>query len=114
MSSARYPVTNESPTTIASCSPESYVSRNPCAFIVQRFGSWYELCCRMNCRFGSFVQPYSGWNWIRELSFSGSPAAAACAILSALEGAMLTSRAFGDDRALREAAQWLLGQLTPA
>lgn len=49
-----------------------------------------------------------------ELSFAGSPAAAACTVLSALEGAMMTSRAFGDDRHLREAAQWLLGQLAPA
>lgn len=49
-----------------------------------------------------------------ELSFSGSPAAAACTILSALEGAMMTSRAFGDDRPLRESAHWLLGQIAPA
>jgi TetR/AcrR family transcriptional repressor of nem operon len=49
-----------------------------------------------------------------ELSFSGTPSAAACAVLSALEGAMITGRAFGNDRHLRESAQWLLTQLAPA
>lgn len=49
-----------------------------------------------------------------ELSFQGTPATAARATLSALEGAMITSRAYGDDRRLGEAADWLLGQLTPA
>jgi TetR/AcrR family transcriptional repressor of nem operon len=49
-----------------------------------------------------------------ELSYNGSPTAAARTMLSALEGAMLTSRAFGDDRRLVESAQWMLGQLLPA
>jgi TetR/AcrR family transcriptional repressor of nem operon len=46
-----------------------------------------------------------------ELSFHGSPASAARTLLSALEGAMITSRAYGDDRRLGESAQWLLEQL---
>jgi TetR/AcrR family transcriptional regulator, transcriptional repressor for nem operon len=46
-----------------------------------------------------------------ELSFVGTPAAAACTMLSTLEGAMMTSRAFGNDRPLRDSAQWLLRQL---
>ncbi len=50
----------------------------------------------------------------RELAFSGTPAVVAGTILSALEGAMITSRAFGDDRRLRESAQWLLEQLVPS
>lgn len=49
-----------------------------------------------------------------ELSFTGAPAAAARAMLSTLEGAMITARAFGDDRRLAESAQWMLNQLAPA
>ena len=49
-----------------------------------------------------------------ELCFTGAPAAAARTILSTLEGAMITARAFGDDRRLAESAQWMLSQLTPA
>jgi len=49
-----------------------------------------------------------------ELAFDGPPAAAARTMLSALEGAMITARAFGDDRRLTESAQWMLGRLLPA
>lgn len=48
-----------------------------------------------------------------ELSFTGAPAAAARAMLSTLEGAMITARAFGDERRLAESAQWMLNQLAP-
>lgn len=48
-----------------------------------------------------------------ELAFRGAPAAAAGAMLSALEGAMMTSRLYGDDRPVREATQWMLAQLSP-
>lgn len=46
-----------------------------------------------------------------ELRFDGPPTAAARAVFSGLEGAMLTSRAYGDDRRLAEAAEWMLCQL---
>lgn len=49
-----------------------------------------------------------------ELKFVGAAEAAACAIFSTLEGAMMTSRAFGDDRPLRESTAWLMSQLAPA
>lgn len=49
-----------------------------------------------------------------EFAFEGSPVVAARTMMSALEGAMITSRAFGDDRRLTESAQWMLGQLAPA
>lgn len=48
-----------------------------------------------------------------ELAFSGSPAAVAQTLLSAIEGAMITSRAYGDDRRLAETARWLFSQLAP-
>lgn len=49
-----------------------------------------------------------------EVSFAGSPATAARTILSTLEGAMITARAFGDENRLAESAQWMLNQLAPA
>ncbi|MDW8263214.1 MAG: TetR/AcrR family transcriptional regulator [Phycisphaerales bacterium] len=49
----------------------------------------------------------------RELLFSGSVASAARTIMAVLEGAMMTSRAFDDEKRLSESAHWLLGQLAP-
>lgn len=55
----------------------------------------------------------SGGRQRGEITLPGEPAAAARAVFATLEGAMITSRAFGDDRRLTESAQWLLGQLAP-
>lgn len=49
-----------------------------------------------------------------ELTFAGSPDTAARAVLATLEGAMLTSRAFGDDQRLVESSQWMLTQFASA
>lgn len=49
-----------------------------------------------------------------ETVFKGDAETVATAMLSALEGAMMASRAFGDDRHLRESSQWFIGQLVGA
>jgi TetR/AcrR family transcriptional repressor of nem operon len=49
-----------------------------------------------------------------ELHFAGPPGAAARTLLATLEGAMITSRAYGDDRRLLESATWLLAALEAA
>lgn len=46
-----------------------------------------------------------------ELNVTGSPAIVARTLLAGLEGAMVTSRAFNDQKRLEESAQWLLAQL---
>ena len=46
-----------------------------------------------------------------ELSFSGSPGLAARAFFAALEGAMISARAFGEERRLTDSADWVLTQL---
>jgi TetR/AcrR family transcriptional repressor of nem operon len=48
-----------------------------------------------------------------ELKLTDPPPVVARAMLSGLEGAMITSRAYGDDRRLEEAASWMLNQLAP-
>lgn len=48
------------------------------------------------------------------LAFPGTPAAAATALFSALEGAMLVARAAGDAGRYRAAAAWVLAALAPA
>lgn len=48
----------------------------------------------------------------RSLSWSAARVATlAAAFLAALEGAMMSARAFGDARRLADAAEWLIGQL---
>jgi TetR/AcrR family transcriptional regulator, transcriptional repressor for nem operon len=47
------------------------------------------------------------------LAFPGTPEAAATALFSALEGAMLVSRTAGDVGRYRAASAWLLSALTP-
>ena len=47
------------------------------------------------------------------LAFPGTPAAAATALFSALEGAMLVARTAGDVGRYRAAAAWLLATLAP-
>lgn len=49
-----------------------------------------------------------------ELKFTGSPASAARAVFAALEGAMLSARAFGEDQRLSDAGNWVIAQLQPA
>lgn len=48
-----------------------------------------------------------------QLNFAGEPATAARAMFAALEGAMIASRAFDDERRLTESAEWMLNQLVP-
>jgi TetR/AcrR family transcriptional repressor of nem operon len=47
----------------------------------------------------------------KELAFSGSPQLAARAVFAALEGAMMSARAFNDERRLSDSADWVLSQL---
>jgi len=47
-------------------------------------------------------------------SFSGSPASAARAIFGAMEGAMMSARAFGDEERLTDSARWIATQLAEA
>lgn len=49
-----------------------------------------------------------------QLNFAGEPATAARAMFAALEGAMIASRAFDDERRLTDSAEWMLNQLVPA
>ena len=46
-----------------------------------------------------------------ELAFAGAPATAARAIFAALEGGMMTSRAFDDESRLAESANWIFSQM---
>lgn len=46
-----------------------------------------------------------------ELTVGGPPQVIARALLAGLEGAMITSRAFGDRQRFEEAAKWFLSQL---
>ena len=48
----------------------------------------------------------------RKLQFKGSPALAAQAVFSLLEGALLTARTFGDCQRFEAAAGWILGTLS--
>jgi TetR/AcrR family transcriptional repressor of nem operon len=48
------------------------------------------------------------------LAFAGSPDAAATALFSALEGAMIVARTTGDVGRYRDASAWILSTLTPA
>ena len=47
----------------------------------------------------------------RRLKFAGKPSAAARTFFGALEGAMIASRAFGDERRLASAGKWLVKAL---
>jgi TetR/AcrR family transcriptional repressor of nem operon len=47
----------------------------------------------------------------RRLEFAGKPATAARTFFGALEGAMIASRAFGDERRLASAGKWLVKAL---
>ncbi|MBL8877778.1 MAG: TetR/AcrR family transcriptional regulator [Phycisphaerales bacterium] len=49
-----------------------------------------------------------------EIAFRGAAGVAAAAMLSTLEGAMMTSRLFGSDKPLRDATQWMMAQFAAA
>jgi TetR/AcrR family transcriptional repressor of nem operon len=64
----------------------------------------------------SFYEETEGWlaSVLRQgrkdgvFEYHGAPGAAARTFLAALEGAMITARAFGDERRLEKAARWVL------
>jgi TetR/AcrR family transcriptional repressor of nem operon len=49
-----------------------------------------------------------------EVAFVGAPAVAARALFGAIEGAMITSRAFNEESRLLESANWMLSQMAPS